>query len=96
VRFAREIIYFLCVSFFRRFLHTLEVRGSSSLSPTILFKHLYVREFGKSSFVPKFVPIYAAGRADKRNGGYRSSFNRRISFVCFIRVQAIQRPSGET
>jgi hypothetical protein len=37
-KFVRNIetylLYFLCYKFFRRFLHTVEVRGSSPLSPT--------------------------------------------------------------
>jgi hypothetical protein len=32
---SAQIIYYLCYKFFRRFLHTVEVRGSSPLSPTI-------------------------------------------------------------
>jgi hypothetical protein len=34
-RFTMDIYYFLRVTLFRRFLHTVEVRGSSPLSPTI-------------------------------------------------------------
>jgi hypothetical protein len=33
--FTQNIHYYLQLSFFRRFLHTVEVRGSSPLSPTI-------------------------------------------------------------
>jgi hypothetical protein len=40
VRISWKCIYSLHLSFFRRFLHTVEVRGSSPLSPTILFNNL--------------------------------------------------------
>jgi len=37
---STEIHYFLHFIYFRRFLHTVEVRGSSPLSPTIPFNNL--------------------------------------------------------
>jgi hypothetical protein len=46
-RFSEIIYYFLHFIFFRRLLHTVEVRGSSPLSPTILFNNLHTPQFGK-------------------------------------------------
>jgi hypothetical protein len=40
-RFTGEFIYYLDFMFFRRYLHTGEVRGSSPLSPTIFFNELH-------------------------------------------------------
>jgi hypothetical protein len=49
--YSGELIYFLYVSFFRRFLHTIEVRGSSPLSPTI--QTLYYLRVAKHPSLPR-------------------------------------------
>jgi hypothetical protein len=43
--FAWAFYYFLYLSFFRRFLHTGEVRGSSPLSPTTFFSAAFRQPF---------------------------------------------------
>jgi len=49
-RFAEDILYFLQLSFFRRFLHTGEVRGSNiPYRPPILFKAAVLQVFEKAA-----------------------------------------------
>jgi hypothetical protein len=54
---VRYLHYFLGIMFFRRFLHTVEVRGSSPLSPTIfLSTTCTIPQPGKTTVVPKISP----------------------------------------